>query len=142
MVIKEFKGKHRFLSNFYPSSFKINEIEYKTVEHWFQSQKTNNLNEQNSIRNAKTPATAKALGKKCQLRDDWEQIKLIIMEKGVRAKFNQNPDLKQLLIDTGDQVLEERNRWKDTFWGIDLNTNKGLNYVNMSFNSALFWNEN
>ncbi|MFX0070842.1 MAG: NADAR family protein [Candidatus Hermodarchaeota archaeon] len=129
MVIKEFKGKHRFLSNFYASPFKINNIEYKTVEHWFQSQKTNNLNEQKSIRNAKTPATAKALGKKCQLRDDWEQVKLIIMEEGVRAKFTQNPNLKNLLIETGDQVLEEGNRWKDAFWGIDLNKNQGLNHL-------------
>ena len=129
MVIKEFKGKYRFLSNFYPSPFTIKNIEYKTIEHWFQSQKTNNFYEQKSIRNAKTPALAKALGKKCHLREDWEQVKLIIMEEGVRAKFTQHPKLKQFLIETGDQVLEEGNRWKDAFWGIDLNKNQGLNHL-------------
>lgn len=115
MVIKEFKGNYRFLSNFYNTPFKINNIEYKTVEHWFQSQKTTNLDEQNTIRNAKAPVIAKSLGKKCHLRGDWEQIKLNVMEQGVRAKFTQNPELKQLLIGTGDLELEEGNRWRDSF---------------------------
>lgn len=129
MVIKEFIGQYGFLSNFYSSPFKINNIEYKTVEHWFQSQKSNDLDEQNTIKNANTPAVAKSLGNKCQLRWDWERAKLIVMEGGVRAKFSQNPELKQLLIETGDQELEEGNRWGDSFWGIDLNKNEGLNHL-------------
>ena len=129
MAIKEFKGKFRFLSNFYNSPFMIDDIEFKTVEHWFQSQKTTNNDEQLIIRSAKTPALAKSLGKKCHLREDWEEIKINVMEQGVRAKFNQNPKLKELLIETGDQRLAEGNRWGDTFWGIDLRTSKGLNHL-------------
>ncbi|TXT59147.1 MAG: hypothetical protein BAJALOKI1v1_1470002 [Promethearchaeota archaeon] len=127
--IKEFKDRYRYLSNFYSSPFQINNTNYKTVEHWFQSQKTTNSREQITIQNAKTPALAKSLGRKSQLRTDWEQIKLFVMKEGVRAKFSQNPRLKQLLIETGSQKLEEGNRWHDDFWGIDLKTNKGLNHL-------------
>lgn len=50
------------------------------------------------MRSKKNPTTANPFGKKCQLREDWEQVKLNIMEQGVRAKFTQNPALKRLLI--------------------------------------------
>ena len=33
-----------------------------------------------------------------QLRPDWENVKLPIMEDIVRAKFTQNEDLKELLL--------------------------------------------
>jgi len=36
---------------------------------------------------------------------------------GVREKFKQE-DLKQMLLDTGDQELVEGNTWNDTFWGV------------------------
>ena len=127
MTIKEFKGKYRFLSNFSNSPIKINNVEYKTVEHWFQSQKSNNIDEQISIREANTPAEAKSLGRRCHIRKDWQEIKLKIMEEGVRAKFTQNPELKRLLIETGENELQEGNRWGDSFWGIDLKKNEGLN---------------
>ena len=35
----------------------------------------------------------------------------------VLAKFTQNPDLKEKLLATGDESLEEGNTWGDTIWG-------------------------
>ena len=35
----------------------------------------------------------------------------------VLAKFTQNPDLKEKLLATGDEHLEEGNTWGDTTWG-------------------------
>ena len=32
-------------------------------------------------------------------------------------KFNQNPKIKQKLLDTGDKILIEGNNWCDNFWG-------------------------
>ena len=64
-----------------------------------------------------------------QLRADWEDVKLSIMEDIVRAKFTQNEDLKQLLLATGDLVLEEGNTWHDTFWGVDVKTQEGENHL-------------
>jgi predicted NAD-dependent protein-ADP-ribosyltransferase YbiA (DUF1768 family) len=38
-MIAEFDGKYAFLSNFYPSIFTHDGIEYPTVEHFFKLQK-------------------------------------------------------------------------------------------------------
>ncbi|MBN1802376.1 MAG: NADAR family protein [Candidatus Lokiarchaeota archaeon] len=129
MTIKEFKGKFRFLSNFYSSPFSIRGIEYKTVEHWFQSQKSTKSEEQTHVINASTPGEAKKRGRQVNLRTDWNETRLSIMEEGLRAKFNQNPNIRELLIKTGDQELQEGNRWGDTFWGINLRTGKGQNHL-------------
>ncbi len=42
------------------------------------------------------------------------------MLEAVRAKFTQHPDLKELLLSTGDAMLEE-NAPKDEEWGIGSN---------------------
>ena len=75
------------------------------------------------------PAMSKKAGRRVQLRADWEDVKLSIMEDIVRAKFTQNEDLKQLLLATGDLVLEEGNTWHDTFWGVDVKTQEGENHL-------------
>ena len=72
---------------------------------------------------------AKRKGRHVQLRPDWEDVKLSIMEEVVRAKFTQNEDLKALLLATGDSVLEEGNTWHDIFWGVDARTRKGENHL-------------
>lgn len=47
--------KNGFLSNFYPSQIKIDGKIYKTVEHYFQSQKFKGLPEEQVLIDAKTP---------------------------------------------------------------------------------------
>ena len=54
---------------------------------------------------------AKREEKKVQLRANWETVKNGVMEEVVRAKFWQNPDLLQKLLDTGDPDLTEGNGW-------------------------------
>jgi len=115
--IKSFDGEFRFLSNFYPSSFTQDRITWKTVEHFFQAQKTTTQNDFMDIINAETPRQAKHSGNKIVVRLDWEFIKTSIMLDGVRLKFNQNPDIAEKLIATGAIHLLEGNIWHDNFWG-------------------------
>jgi ribA/ribD-fused uncharacterized protein len=63
------------------------------------------------------PSEAKKLGRRVNLRKDWEAVKVKIMEELVRAKFTQNPDLVDKLLATGDAHLEEGNTWGDRIWG-------------------------
>ncbi len=72
---------------------------------------------------------AKRLGRHVELRPDWEDVKIAIMEEIVRTKFTQNEDLKAMLLATGDLVLEEGNAWGDTFWGVDAKTREGQNHL-------------
>lgn len=61
--------------------------------------------------------TAKKLGKRVQLRSDWEQIKNQIMLNVVCTKFMQNPDMFRRLRNTKSIIVEE-NTWGDTYWGV------------------------
>jgi predicted NAD-dependent protein-ADP-ribosyltransferase YbiA (DUF1768 family) len=81
------------------------------------------------IRSSSTPGKAKRLGKRVVLRTDWEDVKLHVMRVGISLKFWYNPDLMRKLLDTGQQYLEEGNRWGDTYWGLDLCTGVGENHL-------------
>lgn len=108
-MTNSFTGKYKPFSNFYW----YNNI---TVEHLFQAAKTHNPEQKQAILAASTPAKAKSLGRRCDLRPDWEQVKYLIMYDLVREKF-QTPGLKRLLFSTGDELLVEGNTWHDNEWG-------------------------
>ena len=64
-----------------------------------------------------TPGDAKRLGSRAKLRPDWEEVKVQIMHNLVLQKFQQY-NLRKLLLDTGDQYIQEGNNWGDRFWGV------------------------
>jgi hypothetical protein len=113
-MINRFRGKYSFLSNFFDSPVTYNGITYLNSEAAFQAQKTFDDRERFSYL---PPASAKRLGRRVQMRKDWEIVKTDEMYKIVKAKFSQNEDLKNKLIETGDEYLEEGNTWGDRTWG-------------------------
>ena len=117
-MIDSFTGEYRFLSNFYPCEITIDGVTCPSLEHAYQVTKTNDPTEKFTIASATTPGKAKRMGQKVHLRSDWEQVKVQIMTVLVRQKFGQNRDLRQKLLDTGDEELVEGNRWGDRYWGI------------------------
>jgi len=123
-MIDSFSGDYAFLSNFYPSPIPvpIDETELTfynapTIEHYFQYMKTLSDEEGHEILAASTPGEAKRLGRKAQLRPDWEEVKVQVMRDALRLKFN-TPQMKSKLLSTGDHFLVEGNHWNDTFWGV------------------------
>lgn len=117
LYIGPFTGEYRFLSNFFPVD-PSTLFGYPTVEHYYQAQKTRDYKQSTAIKNAKTPGQAKRMGKKVDIRDDWEQIKQRVMFDGVLLKFMFNHDLGDMLIATGDRDIVEINTWGDRYWGI------------------------
>ena len=125
-----FRGKYSFLSNMHKASFEWDGRTYLNSEAAFQSAKSMDP----AVRDAfsgMTGVTAKREGRKVKMREDWEEVKLGVMEEIVRAKFSQNPDLRQDLIDTGDLELMEGNYWHDTYWGVDMKSGRGENHLGM-----------
>jgi ribA/ribD-fused uncharacterized protein len=125
--IRGFFGDYRWMSNFWLSGFYIGSTWYDSNEHYFQSSKAMCEQDHTWVREAPTPGLAKYRGKRIPLRQDWEKVKVRVMLEGLRNKFDQNPDLKQKLIDTGNAYLEETNSWGDTFWGVS--QGKGCNQL-------------
>lgn len=115
-VIDVFDGEFAFLSNFYEHPFEMDGKIYRTAEHAFQAMKAINEHDRQLIADAATPGQAKRLGRKIQLREDWEQVKEIYMLDIIRAKFA-DPELGQKLINTAPSYLIEGTTWHDNTWG-------------------------
>lgn len=122
--ITSFRDRHAFLSNFSPHPTFMDGEDYPSVEHAFQAAKTYDDQQRQQIRQARTPAQAKTLGRRATLRPDWEQVKYAIMLDLVRRKFKGDPDLQNRLLATGDRTLIEGNTWGDTIWGAVWNRKK------------------
>ena len=115
-MINSFRGKYYFLSNFYETPVTFDGITYRNNEAAFQAQKVLSKEEQTEFSNLNA-SEAKKLGRKVLLRKDWEDVKVLLMQGIVDAKFDQHPELAALLMDTGDEYLEEENTWGDKIWG-------------------------
>lgn len=114
--IENFHDKHYYLSNFYIAPMKVDGKMFQTNEHFFQASKASDEETFELIRLAKTAAQTKKLGKEIPLRKNWENIKNEVMLKGLRAKFAL-PEMRALLLETGDATLIEGNNWHDRYWG-------------------------
>ena len=112
-----------FLSNFYECTVVYNGIAYKHTEGAFQAQKTHDVEKKKYVATLSASNCKKACGRrglngfKLDLRPDWEEVKDQIMYEVVRAKFEQNTDLRERLLATKDAELEEGNHWHDNYWG-------------------------
>lgn len=115
-AIRSFRGLYAFLSNFYASEVTYEGITYQNSEAAFQACKSLDNAERLKFANL-DPSSAKRLGRRVALRADWEDVKYNIMKGVVKAKFEQNSDLADWLIATGDAYLEEGNTWGDRTWG-------------------------
>lgn len=120
-MIDSFSEENAFLSNFYKSPVFYKGYTYSTVEHAFQAMKTTTEQDRIHIASAATPGIAKRRGRLVKIRSDWEKVKDQIMYELVFAKFSQSEELKEKLLETGDQQLVEGNYWGDFYWGADLN---------------------
>lgn len=116
-MIDSFTGQYRFLSNFYPAWVHYKGIDYPSVEHAYQAQKTDIPSEQVAISKLSTPAQAKRMGRQVKWRRDWDKVKVGVMRDLLQIKFAQQ-ELLQKLLATGDEQLVEGNWWGDRFWGV------------------------
>lgn len=105
-------------SNFAPYPVYLDGQTWPTTEHYFQAQKFVDQVHQRAIREANSPMIAARMGRsrKRPLRPDWETVKLDVMRTAVRAKFQQHPALRELLLNTGDALLIEHTK-NDSYWG-------------------------
>lgn len=116
-MINNFEGYNAFLSNFYECPIVDKDgILYPTNEHYFQAYKTLDLEERKMIAAAVTPGQAKRMGRRVQLRADWEYVKESVMLDALRLKFSK-PAMKKKLLETGEAELIEGNWWCDNVWG-------------------------
>lgn len=117
-LIDSFDGEYDFLSNFYNCPLRYKGVTYRNSEAAFQAQKITDVYTQVRDFSDATASEAKKLGRRCNLRPDWDDIRVREMRAIVLEKFIQNPSLERRLLKTGNATLIEGNWWNDKFWGV------------------------
>ena len=125
-MINRFDGKYFFLSNFYPTVLTFDGLTYRNSESAYQAQKTLDIYTRLKFTDM-SPGKSKRAGRDIILRPDWDKVKVDIMYRVLMSKFTQNPELRDRLLDTGNEHLIEGNNWGDKVWGqVD---GEGQNYL-------------
>lgn len=111
-------------SQWYLSPFIVDEIEYKSTEHWMMAEKARLFNDDEilvKIINCRTPAEAKKLGRlvKNFNFETWQEKCFEIVVRGNLYKFSQNKLIKEFLLNTKERVIVEASP-VDPIWGIGL----------------------
>lgn len=111
-------------SQWWESSFSVDNILYKTAEHWMMAKKAElfgDVEMRDKILEAQIPADAKKLGRKVRNFDPriWDENCSRIVVDGNFHKFSQNSKLKDFLLSTGSRVLVEASPL-DKIWGVGM----------------------
>ncbi|CAF1422439.1 unnamed protein product [Adineta ricciae] len=93
---------HPETDNFLPCKFVIDGITYSSAENYFQCAKTTNQADRDMVLRSGPGTSAWAAGQRVKIRDDWESIKVDAMYTGNLAKFQQNDELRQALLSSGN----------------------------------------
>lgn len=112
------------LSQWYLSSFVVDQVRYATAEHFMMAGKARLFGDETiaeQVLAAPSPGAAKALGRQVRGFDRarWEACRFDLVVAGNVAKFGQHPELRDYLLGTGSRVLVEASP-VDRIWGIGL----------------------
>lgn len=112
------------LSQWWPGPFTVDGAVYPTAEHWMMAGKARLFGDDEAlaaILAASSPGAAKALGRQVRGFDEarWYAAGYHIVVQGNVAKFSQQPQLRDFLLNTGRRVLVEASPY-DRIWGIGL----------------------
>ena len=116
-------------------SFTLEDMEWPSVEHYYQAMKFEDPGYRERIRQADHPKKARKLGRNRlkKRRKDWHQVKATVMTRGVYTKCRAHPDIAQALLATGERTLIENSNY-DYFWGCGRDRRGGNMYGKVLMN--------
>ena len=115
-----FFGELNELSNFHPCKFKVDGLTYSSSEQWIQHCKAKYFKDNISmaqIMSSENALESKLLGRDIIGYDErkWKDVAYQECYRGLFEKFQQNENLKKVLMDTGNKTLVESSY--DQTWG-------------------------
>lgn len=107
------------------SVFELNGFRYVNAEQYMMAEKARFFGDKEieiKIMESRNPREIKRLGREVRNFDKqkWDSVARDVVYRGNHAKFFQNPDLYEHLMDTGEATLVEASPY-DEIWGIGLN---------------------
>ena len=113
-----------YLSNWYMSKFVVDGVQFTSMEQYMMYCKADLFADdkmKEAILSTSDVAKIKHFGRQVRNFNDvvWDKRKEAIITRGLMCKFQQNPQLRNMLLSTGDAVLAEC-AVHDRIWGIGL----------------------
>ena len=107
------------------SHFSFRGIQYSSAEQFMMAHKAIAFNDRETLKeimNESHPRKIKKLGRQIVNfnSDTWDKYKYCVALIGNYCKFDQNEKMKQILINTGDNIIVEASPY-DKIWGVGLN---------------------
>lgn len=117
-------------SQWYDCYFTVDGEQYHTAEQFMMASKARLFGDEEvfqEIMAADNPSDYKKLGRKIRGFEHtlWDARKFDIVVEGNKAKFSQNPDIREFLLSTGDAIIAEASPY-DKIWGIGLDREQAL----------------
>lgn len=104
---------------------------WSTSEHYYQAQKYETEELRDWVQFAPGPMEAANRGRDPRFpkRDDWDEVKDSFMEKVLFDKYTRHPELRELLLSTGESHIYEHTT-NDCYWG-DCGDRTGKNHLGL-----------
>lgn len=111
-------------SQWFPCYFTIDGVEYNCTEQYMMAKKAQLFGDEyalGKIMAISDPREQKAIGRSVKGFVDWKwnAVSRDVVFRGNMAKFTQNSDLRDYLLETGDDEIVEASP-EDVIWGIGL----------------------
>ena len=96
----------------------IDSFTWHSAEQFYQASKFTDEVIITRIKGCSNPFQCAAIGqtREFKIKDDWEEIKVSVMERAIQARFDQHPDLAEILK-RSKGILYDHSA-VDSFWGI------------------------
>ena len=104
-----FQSHHAFMSNMYPCEIKVNDITYKSAEHFYSADLARYHSRNDLIQpivEAQDGYAAKRIVRNIKLAENWQEEKIKTMRKIIEMKFEQNDNLRDRLLGTKGYLYE------------------------------------
>ncbi|MFB8202776.1 NADAR family protein [Kitasatospora purpeofusca] len=109
----------------YPAPITVADTDYPSAAHAYWALLVAEPDTRNVIATAETATAARKLAAAAPRREGWEHVRTAVMTHLLRAKYDQHPELAEILLATDDATLiyDDMN---STFWGD--NAGQGRNW--------------
>jgi ribA/ribD-fused uncharacterized protein len=111
-------------SQWHPSPFEIGGVTYGCAEQYMMAEKARCFGDNEALEEimaTNNPRKQKAIGRRVRnfVAEVWTPRSYEVVMEATVAKFDQNPDLREILLSTGNKTIVEAS-YEDRIWGIGL----------------------
>ncbi|MCY3621092.1 MAG: NADAR family protein [Gammaproteobacteria bacterium] len=111
------------LASYSKHAFRLDSLDWPSVEHYYQAMKFDDRAIREEIRNAPHPDKAARIARRQRrrVRTGWDDVKEVYMTRATYTKCRTHADVADALLATGEKTIIETSQY-DYYWGCGRDT--------------------